>query len=54
VVEILDPEPAPEIALSTYCFVAAPKATLGFAFKIRLPVIVPPDTFSFKASYVSV
>ena len=52
-VEILIPL-TPDIDESTYCLVAAPSARLGFAFKIRLPVIVPPATFNFKASYVSV
>src|SRR5271154_2375734 len=35
--------------LSTYCFVTACKANVGSAFKVKKPVIVPPDKLNFVA-----
>ena len=41
------------IAESTYYFVAAPKFAVGFAFKIKFPVSVPPESANLVPIYVS-
>ena len=37
---------------SVYCFVAAPRETVGSAARIRAPVMVPPALSSFAATVV--
>ena len=43
-----------EDKLSTYCLVAAPRSSVGSAFKIKGPVNVPPDSGKWLAMLVAI